>query len=485
MSLAFVPLYIKYLGIEAYGLVGIFVMLQAWLSLLDMGMRPTLVREMARFTGGDHNVQSIWDLLRSIEFIAFGMAILIGLSIWGASSWLATDWVQAEHISVEAMAHAFTLMGMVVALRFIENIYTNSIAGLQRQVLQNVVTSIMATFRGLGAVGVLVWVSPTIEAFFIWQGLISLVTAIIFMVIVYRILPRPAHTARFSLSALQNIWRFAAGMFSITLLALLLTQIDKVLLSRLLSLEAFGYYALASLVAGGLYIMVFPIGAAFYPRFTELLTRKDDHALNKAYHLSAQLVTVLLGSATVMLVIFADRILLLWTADSVLTEQVASVTTVLALGTFLNGLMRIPYQMQLAYGWTSLSIRINIVAVMFFIPAILWLVPIYGVIGAACVWVVLNICYCVIGAHFMFRRILTTEKWIWYRSDILIPLTAAIAVGLLSRWIFSEQLERIYELSVLVGISLVTVTSACLSAPLVRRQVISHVPRRLYTLFNM
>jgi len=60
MSLAFVPLYIKYLGIEAYGLIGVFAILQAWLRLLDMGMKPAINREMARFTGGAHNAQSIW-----------------------------------------------------------------------------------------------------------------------------------------------------------------------------------------------------------------------------------------------------------------------------------------------------------------------------------------------------------------------------------------------------------------------------------------
>ena len=81
MSLAFVPLYIKYLGIEAYGLIGIFVMLQAWLTLLDMGMKPALAREMARFTGGGHDAQSVWDLLRSIEIVALGIAVLIGLGI--------------------------------------------------------------------------------------------------------------------------------------------------------------------------------------------------------------------------------------------------------------------------------------------------------------------------------------------------------------------------------------------------------------------
>ncbi|MHC4521753.1 MAG: polysaccharide biosynthesis protein, partial [Planctomycetota bacterium] len=89
MALAFIPLYIRYLGMEAYGLIGLFAMLQAWLTLLDMGMAPTLSREMARFGGGSHSVQSIRDLLRSIEIIALIIAGLIALGIWAASRWLA------------------------------------------------------------------------------------------------------------------------------------------------------------------------------------------------------------------------------------------------------------------------------------------------------------------------------------------------------------------------------------------------------------
>src|ERR1700728_4699398 len=97
MSVAFIPLYIKYLGMEAYGLIGVFAVLQAWLVLLDMGMKPTMGREMARFTGGAHNVQSIRDLLRSIEVIGAAVAGAIALGIWAASGWLATHWVTAKH----------------------------------------------------------------------------------------------------------------------------------------------------------------------------------------------------------------------------------------------------------------------------------------------------------------------------------------------------------------------------------------------------
>ena len=92
--------------------------------------------------------------------------------------------------------------------------------GLQRQVLQNAVTIVMATLRGLGSVAVLIWVSPTIEAFFIWQGIVSVATALIFMGVVYKILPKPPRAARFSLLEIRNIWKFAAGMMGMTFLAL-------------------------------------------------------------------------------------------------------------------------------------------------------------------------------------------------------------------------------------------------------------------------
>ena len=80
-------------------------------------------------------------------------------------------------------------------------------------------TSVMATARGLGAIGVLVWVSPTIEAFFAWQGLISLITVVLFAGLVYRALASRSPVRSASRTALSGIWRFAAGMMAITVLS--------------------------------------------------------------------------------------------------------------------------------------------------------------------------------------------------------------------------------------------------------------------------
>ena len=47
IGIVITPLYLQYLGAEAYGLVGFFALMQAWMSLLDMGLSPTLGRQVA------------------------------------------------------------------------------------------------------------------------------------------------------------------------------------------------------------------------------------------------------------------------------------------------------------------------------------------------------------------------------------------------------------------------------------------------------
>lgn len=464
MGLAFIPLYIKYLGIEAYGLIGVFAILQAWLSLLDMGMTPTLSREMARFTAGEHSTQSIRNLLRSIEYIAITIAILITGGIWLAAEWLASDWLQAETLPTATVAQAFVIMGVVTGLRFVEGIYRSTIIGLQKQVLFNWLSAVMATLRGLGAVAILAWYSNTLQAFFIWQGLISILTVIILALATYHSIPDKKLTGRFSIESLRSIGRFAGGMMGITFLALLLTQVDKIILSKLLTLTEYGYYALAVLVAGILYQLVGPITQAFYPRLCQLHTKQQQQQLNEIYHKGAQLVSVIAGSVAITIIFFAETLLQLWTQNHDLAARTAEVLSVLMLGNLLNGLMHIPYQTQLAHGWTSFAVWVNIVSVAIIIPAILWVTPIYGAVGAAWVWVALNAGYVLISTHFMYRKIMIGEKWKWYFQDILFPLGAAFLVAIILWKIMPSSNNTFIQLAQLTIASIFILTVAVITA---------------------
>lgn len=470
MSLAFVPIYIKYLGIESYGLIGLFAMLTAWLNLLDMGMTPTLSREMARFTSGMHTAQSIRDLLRTIEVITFVIALAIAAAFSLGSSWFATYWLGANDLPTHVVIQAFAIMGSVAALRFSETIYHSSIVGLQRQVIFNVLSSSLATLRGLGAVAMLAWVSPSIQAFFFWQGFVSILGLCIFAFVTYSCLPSIQGRARFSLQALGGIFRFARGMLGITFLVVLLTQVDKILLSKLLSLRDYGYYTLASVVAGALSMLISPITQAVYPRLCEMQAAGDRKMLAQTYHKAAQLVSVVVGSAAIILILFGKGFLELWTNNPILAARTAPLLSLLILGNFLNGLMWVPYQTQLAYGWTSLAINVNIFAVAIIIPAILLVTPHFGAIGAAWVWIILNLGYLLIASQFMYRRILRAEKWRWYINDLLVPIGAA-SFGAILLWLCWPVINTPESLFLQLALAtLFTLVPATLAAGEVRPQ---------------
>jgi O-antigen/teichoic acid export membrane protein len=477
MGVVFVPLYIKYMGVEAYGLVGIFTILQTWLTLLDAGTRPALAREMSRYSAGACDIQSIRNLLRSVEILGAAISGGAAICIAIASHWLATTWLSTSNIPPEVIAKAMSIMGVVAAFRFIENIYVSGLFGLNRQLLPNAVMVATSTIRGVGAIGVLAWISPTVTAFFVWQLIISAATTLVYGWCLYRNLLASSSPGRFSLAALVGVRRFAAGTLGITFLALLLTQIDKILLVHLLSLEAFSYYTLGGAVAGGLNSLTLPVATTYYPRFTQLVTIGDHETLANIYHQAAQLVAVVAGSAAIVLVVFSDRILLLWTGNANLTEHVSGLLAVLTAGTLMNGLMWIPYQAQMAHGWTSLTVFVNASAVVLLVPAIVLIVPRYGALGAAWVWVVLNAGYLIIDIYFMHRRILKSEKWRWYRDDNLRPLASSAAVAVLIRWVLPAGLGKVAEFGALAATSCAVAGAAALSASLIRLQIVRYATR--------
>jgi O-antigen/teichoic acid export membrane protein len=478
MGLAFVPVYVDYLGIEAYGLIGVFAILQAWLTLLDMGMAPTLSREMARFTAGVVSAQSIINLLRSIEVFCVATALIMCLIIWAISGWLAEGWLNTNELPFELVTKSIQIMALLIAARFMESLYRSALIGLQKQVWYNAVNAALATLRSVGAVMVLAWYAPTIYAFFLWQLLVSCLTTFVLALGVHRRIDVPQLSARFSRMALIDIFDYARGMAIIVLLSLLLTQIDKILLSRMLSLDAFGIYTLAATVSGALYVLITPITTAIYPRLVELLSRQESAALVLTYHRGAQILTIITAPGAFILMLFGDGVVFAWSGDANLSLAVGPILSVLAIGTLLNGMMTFPYILQLAYGWTSLTIRINVVAVSLIVPLILWSVPLYGSIGAAWVWFFMNSAYVLIGAQLMYRNLLNDEKWKWYMHDLAGPAIGALSV-LFIFYIFrpTELTDRWHWLVFLLLAIVLTSMGAVIGSTQVRSLMLQAIRR--------
>ena len=123
IQIACVPLYIKYLGIEAYGLIGIYILLNVLSSLLDSGLTTVVVRELARFKAGAISIEHIRTLLRSIEFVFLGLGLANLITVTIGARWIAENWLTTVSITVATVTYAFYLMGGLIAMRWFAGLY--------------------------------------------------------------------------------------------------------------------------------------------------------------------------------------------------------------------------------------------------------------------------------------------------------------------------------------------------------------------------
>jgi hypothetical protein len=93
--------------------------------------------------------------------------------------------------------------------------------------------------------------------------------------------------------------------------------------------------------------------------------------------------------------------------------------------------MNVPYAIQIAFGWTSLPFWLNIIYIATLVPTILWATIKYGAIGAAAVWLLLNILCLLVVPQLMHRIVLRGEKFEWYLNAFLIPILVSVPLAML------------------------------------------------------
>ena len=472
MGIAFIPIYIQYLGIEAYGVIGVFALMQSWLFLLDMGITPTLSREMARFDAGEYLPQNICNLVRSLELIYLFISVTISMIFWIGSTWLTSNWLQINTLPKEEVANALGLTGIFISLRWFSGLYRGALVGLQQQVWLSLFSSIFGTIRGFGVVIILACISPTLFAFLVFQIVVALFEVLVLVTKMYRLLPSTPTVARFCLASLRKVWKFSAGISVNMLLILFLTQVDKLILSKFLPLAEFGYYTLATTLVSGLYVAMGAVTNVAYPRFAQLIFMNNTSELIQSYHKFSQLLAITIVPAAIVVAFFSENILLLWTKDSAITVAVAPLVTLLVIGNMINGLMQTPYFLQLAYGWTKLNIFANFCSIVVTLPLLYLAIPAHGAIAAPILWIVMNCGFIIVTIPIMHLRLLRTEMWFWYKNTVSFPIITALIVTLIVYYLSPDPAIE-YPLVNIITLSLafiVGLVATSLSTPLGRNQ---------------
>jgi O-antigen/teichoic acid export membrane protein len=435
-----VPMYIQYMGAEAYGLVGFFAMLQVWFNLLDMGLTPTMARESARYHGGACTALEYRRLARALEGVFCAVALLGGIFLYALAEPMATGWLKAAQLPPQKITQALQLIAVIVALRWMSGLYRGVITGAERLVWLSAYNSVVATGRFVLVLPVLIFVSAAPITFFIFQLGVAMFELLGLTWMAYRLLPKipKGQRIQWEWAPLKPVLKFSLSIAFTSSVWVLVTQTDKLVLSKILPLADYGYFTVAVLVASGIMIVSGPVSSAIMPRMTRLQAEGKHNELIAVYRQATQLVTVLATPVALVLIFFAPQVLWAWTGDAMLVEKAAPVLSLYAIGYAFLAVSAFPYYVQYAKGNLHLHLIGNALFVLFLIPTVIWAATHHGMSGAGWAWLIANATYFFVWTPLVHRKFVPGLHMNWLLSDILrpiiFPLSAAALLVVFMRW---------------------------------------------------
>ncbi|MBL8281795.1 MAG: oligosaccharide flippase family protein [Acinetobacter junii] len=465
ISIAILPIYMKYMGAEAYGLVGFFAMLQGLFSLLDFGLTPTISRQTAQYNAGAETALGFRQLFRSLSFIFTGIACIGGGLLFYFNHYIAEHWLKLENLAISDVLFSLQIMAICVALRWMTGLYRGVISGFERIVWLSISNIVIATLRFPGVLLYMYYFGFTVENFFIFQLIVAVFEFVVLAFKAQILLPKLKQPVRigWSMQPVKPLLSFALTIAFTSSVWVLLTQLDKFVLSGILPLSEYGYFTLAVLVAGGILQIGAPISSAIMPRMARLQGERKYQELIAVYIGATEFVAVVVVTAGIILAALARPVLYVWTGDAVLAEKAAPILQLYALGNAILTLGAFPYYLQYAKGNLRLHFIGNLITAILLIPAIIWAAKNYGAIGAGCVWVMIQITYLLLWVSYVHEMIEPDINWQWFKSFLpSICCVSIVSYALIYFISFSEQ--RYIAFMQICAISLMCLVVAVISS---------------------
>ena len=465
LALVCTPFYLRLLGVEAYGLIAFYLVVQSIVQLLDLGLAATVNREVARWSALRDSA-SIAPFIVTLERWYWALGALLGVALFFALPAVADWWLRPQDLAADELLWSGRAFACLALLQWPGVFYQNAMAGLQRQVAMNAIQMPFAALSSIGGV-IFIWLGPRSVAWLVcWQAAVLALQLLVLRGYFWRHVGFK-RSGGASFGMVGKHWRFSLGMSGITIAGLVATHLDKVILSRILPLQEFGYYSLAVTVARSLYVLITPVFNTYFPRLSGLVASGDPESLRMSYRTATQAMAVLIVPPAALFALFPAEIIGLWLQDPALAAATAPIAALLVVGTCLNGLMNVPYALQLATGRTGIGLAISLGLVVILVPAIIYAASHYGATGGAAMWAVTNGIYLLVGMPITHHYLMRGASTDWLLKGVVPAFLAAIAVVGATRWLVSALAPMpVWVQSVLIALAGVfaTLAAAALSS---------------------
>lgn len=479
--LVFAPIVLGILGAESYGLVGFQLVLSGVAGLLDLGLTLIVLRELAAGEGqapGRHPRRTV---LRTLEVSRWTLGVLGAGVIIGFAPWIAHSWIKVVSLDMEVVERSVRLMGVFFLMQFVATFYQAGLYGIRREISANVIGASFESARWLAGTAILLVAGPRPDLFVGAQAGVAAATMLVSRFMLSFGLEKDDGDARFSGGLLLSLVAYSGAVTGGSLLATVLSQVNRIVASALLPLSTFAAYSIATslyLAALGAYE---PLGRIFVAAFASAEASGAADRLRRTYHEFAATLAALVFPGAVTLALFSRQALLVWTKNEPLSVEAAPAVALLMVAAMLNAMANSSVAFLLGTGRPVWLFRVNLALAAVLGSTAWWITARLGVVGAALLPVFQNATYVATLVPLVHTRWLREEGRRWLSNGVLWPLGSSLLVVGCLRSVLVLPTSRLYLGCALVAIGLLAyaATAGALwavsrhSSPL-RRSVTGH-----------
>lgn len=436
----FTPLYIRLLGIESYGVISFYTVVMGIITLADAGIASAIDREFAKSNTNEHKLGILFFFEKVYAIICLVIILIIILF----SHEIAVRWLDSTTIPTNDMANFIRLIGIGVGTQLMAVIYCGGLMGLQKQVRYGAIQSSGSAIKNIGVLAILFGVRKDLYAFFTWQILCNVGLIYVFRKSLLSYFNSAIIAIKYSYKTVSpTIWKYLSGMFFISLLNALNMQTDKLVTSKMFTLEHFGYYSLISLLSQSPLILATPIVLSVFPHITQSISEERKEDLYPVFKRFTFLINAVVIPVTLIFILYGKSLFIFWThgnkvEESVL-EQIGISLSLLTSGYLFIAFQQLLFYFLLAEGVTKYSSRQIFFQIVLIIPLMIIFIKKWNMAGAALSVLIVQFLGFLYLLFVVQKRFIKKNLWNLIFSSYIIPsITSVIfclGIYLLGNWL--------------------------------------------------
>ena len=389
VAIILVPVYLSVLGRESYGLIGFFTALNLLMQIFSQGIGQALQRSIAQRDVDEQGRRLLRRLVSTFERAYGVMGLVIMVCLMAASGFVSRDWVRNEHLDSSTIQLCLVILSLRIGIAFPSGVYQSVFVGTQRQVIGNA-TTVIVTLAGALANVAITFLTRSVVWVIACDAMFAALTMVLLRWQAFRVLPQrsASESGTFSRQDFLAVARPSIWLICTSGLGVLITQMDRIILSRMVTLGELAVYN-AGVAAGRVVSILYtPFLMASYPEICQCATQGDRKALARLVARNATVVSAMTACCAFPMCFFASDVLQVWTRDATVVHEGSAILVLYTLGSLAISNASVFYMLQMAIGAVRYAAAFNAVSILWYPLGMIGLIHVRGPEGAAWCWLV-------------------------------------------------------------------------------------------------